>query len=66
MTLNKLMMWLQLKTLQDTTVEGLQVDASILLVDNNVDEDNDEEFESEDNITSDDEHDMDNEHEDLD
>ena len=53
-------------TLSDTTVEGLQVDASILLVDNNVDEDNDEEFESEDNITSDDEHDMDNEHEDLD
>src|ERR1044072_6051591 len=39
-------------SLSDTTVEGHQVDASILLVDNNVDEENDEEFESEDNITS--------------
>ena len=55
----------QITSLSDTTVEGYQVDASILLVDNNVDEEHDKEFESEDNITSDDENDMDDEHEDL-
>ena len=55
----------QITSLSYTMVEGHQVDASILLVDNNMDEEHDEEFGSEDNITSDDEIDMDEEHEDL-
>ena len=55
----------QITSLSDTMVEGHQVDASILLVDNNVDEEHDEEFGSKDNIISYDENDMDDEHEDL-
>ncbi|KAI5428695.1 hypothetical protein KIW84_033623 [Lathyrus oleraceus] len=51
-------------SLSDTMVEGHQVDAPILLVENNVDEEH-EELGSEDNITSDDENDMDKEHGDF-
>ena len=52
----------QITSLSDTMVEGDQVDASILLSENDVDEE-DEEFGSEDNITSDDENDMDDDFE---
>ena len=55
----------QITSLSDTMVEGHQVNASILLVDNNVNEEHDEEFGFKDNITSDDENDIDDEHEDL-
>ena len=54
----------QITSLCDTMVEGRLVDASILLEENNADEEN-EEFGSEDNIGSDDENDMDEEHEEL-
>ncbi|CAK8535861.1 unnamed protein product [Lathyrus sativus] len=54
----------QITTLSNTTVEGHQVDASIFLVENNMDKEL-EEFGSEDNITSDDENDMDEEHGDF-
>ncbi|CAK8563435.1 unnamed protein product [Lathyrus sativus] len=52
----------RMTSLCDTMVEGHQVDASILLEENNVDGENDE-FGYEDNIISDDENDMDEEHE---
>ena len=52
----------QITSLSDTIVEGDQVDASILLSENDVDEEH-EEFGSEDNITSDDENDMDDDFE---
>ena len=55
----------QITSLSDTMVEGHQVNVSILLVDNNVNEEHDEEFGFKDNITSDDENDIDDEHEDL-
>lgn len=51
----------QITSLCDTIVEGHQVDASILLVENNVDE----AFGSEDNIGSDDDNNMDEEHEEF-
>ncbi|CAL5194221.1 unnamed protein product [Lathyrus oleraceus] len=54
----------RITSLCDTVVEGHQVDASILLEENNVDEENDE-FGSEDNIRSNDENDMDEEHEEF-
>ncbi|KAI5443990.1 hypothetical protein KIW84_012571 [Lathyrus oleraceus] len=54
----------QITSLSDTMVEGHQVDAFILLVENNMDEEH-EELGSKDNITSDDENDMDEEHEDF-
>lgn len=54
----------QFTSLSDTMVEGHQVNASILLVENNMDEEH-EELGSEDNLTSDDENDMDEEHEDF-
>ncbi|CAK8561790.1 unnamed protein product [Lathyrus sativus] len=51
----------RITSLCDTVVEGHQFDASILLEENNMDEDH-EEFGSEDNIGSDDENDMDDGH----
>ncbi|CAL5188618.1 unnamed protein product [Lathyrus oleraceus] len=54
----------QITILYDTLDEGHQVDASILLEENFVDEENDE-FGSEDNIESDDESIMDEEHEEF-
>ncbi|CAK8567045.1 unnamed protein product [Lathyrus sativus] len=48
----------------DTLAEGHQIDASVLLVDNNVDEEH-EEFGSEDIIGSNDENNMDKEHEEF-
>ncbi|CAK8538870.1 unnamed protein product [Lathyrus sativus] len=48
----------QITNFSDTTIEGHQVDASILL-DENDNHDEHEEFGSEDNITSDDDSDMD-------
>lgn len=54
----------QIINLCDTVVEDHQFDASILLVENNVDEEH-EEFGSEDNIGSDDENNRDEEHEEF-
>ena len=54
----------QIISLSDAMVEGHQVDAYILLVENNIDEEH-EELGSEDNITLHDENDMDEEHEDF-
>ncbi|CAK8567635.1 unnamed protein product [Lathyrus sativus] len=54
----------QITSLSDTMVEGHQVDVSILLDENDVDDEH-EKFGSKDNITSDDNNDMDEEHEDF-
>ena len=54
----------QITNLCDTLAEGHQIDASMLLVDNNMDEEH-EEFGSEDIIGSDDENNMDEEHEEF-
>lgn len=62
--INNVIVIKQITRLSDTMVERHQVDASILLVENNVDKEH-EELGFEDNITSDDENDMDEEHEDF-
>ncbi|CAK8536916.1 unnamed protein product [Lathyrus sativus] len=54
----------EITNLCDTLAEGHQIDASVLLVDNNVDEEH-EEFESEEIIGSDDANNMDEEHEEF-
>ncbi|CAK8570327.1 unnamed protein product [Lathyrus sativus] len=54
----------EITNLCDTLAEGHQIDAYVLLVDNNVDEEH-EEFGFEDSIGSDDENNMDEEHEEF-
>ncbi|CAK8572175.1 unnamed protein product [Lathyrus sativus] len=54
----------QITNLCDTLAEGHQIDASVSLVENNVDEEQ-EKFGSEDNIELDDENNMDEEHEEF-